>query len=257
MGYHHTLETRRKISEARKGKPVVLHHTEETKKKISIAHKGKHLSEEHKRKISEANKKTFSSEELRRKMSEARKGKHLSDEAKRKVSQANKGKRLSNETKEKIGRASRGRYFSKEARKKIGEAHRGRHFSHTDETKRKISEAGKHCTKETIRNKLRRRTPSSLEEEFQVIINKYDLPYKYVGNGSFILERFNPDFINTNNEKIAIEVYARYYKLRNNKTIEEWRNERERVFNKYGWRILFFNEVEVNEKNILEKLRCN
>ena len=40
---------------------------------------------------------------------------------------------------------------------------------------------------ELIKVCLRRRIPSSLEEQFQRIIDKYDLPYRYVGNGAFIL----------------------------------------------------------------------
>ena len=108
--------------------------------------------------------------------------------------------------------------------------------------------------KENIKKALTRRIPTSLEDKFQKVIDKFDLPYKYVGDGKFFIEKYNPDFINTNHEKIAIEVYARYYKLRNNKTIEEWKNERQKVFNKYGWKILYFNEVEVNEENVLEKI---
>jgi len=109
-------------------------------------------------------------------------------------------------------------------------------------------------SKENIKKALRRRIPSSLEDKFQKIIEKYNLPYKYVGDGKIFIERYNPDFINTNNEKIAIEVYARYYKLRNNKTIEKWKEERQNVFNKYGWKIIFFDEVELIEKNVLNKL---
>lgn len=47
-----TEETRKKMSEARKGKP----RSEETRKKISESHKGMHHSEEARRKISEARK---------------------------------------------------------------------------------------------------------------------------------------------------------------------------------------------------------
>lgn len=75
---------------------------------------------------------------------------------------------------------------------------------------------GRKPSKEHIRKSLRRRIPSSLEEKFQKIINKYNLPYKYVGDGSFIIGHYNPDFINVNGEKIAVEVYARYYKKRHN-----------------------------------------
>ena len=56
IGWHHTEEAKRKVSEARKGLPsprkgVIL--SEETKLKISIANKGKKMSDEFRRKISE------------------------------------------------------------------------------------------------------------------------------------------------------------------------------------------------------------
>ena len=49
---HHSEETRKKMSEAQKGKQL----SEDTRKKIAEARKGKRLSEEHKRKLSEAHK---------------------------------------------------------------------------------------------------------------------------------------------------------------------------------------------------------
>ena len=108
---------------------------------------------------------------------------------------------------------------------------------------------------ESVKKALRRRIPTSLEDKFQGIINKHNLPYKYVGDGKFFIEKKNPDFINVNGEKIAIEVYARYYKLRNNKSIDEWKKDRQEIFNKYGWKIIFFNEIEVNEEYVLEKIK--
>jgi len=117
--------------------------------------------------------------------------------------------------------------------------------------------SGKHHSiqaKKKIMKGLIRRIPSSLEDEFQKIIDKHNLPYKYVGDGSFILGHFNPDFINTNNEKIAIEVYARYFKLRNNESIEKWKENRNKIFANYGWRIIYFDETEVEENNVLNKL---
>lgn len=113
---------------------------------------------------------------------------------------------------------------------------------------------GKKLTKEQIRKTLRRRIPSSLETRFQKIIDKYSLPYKYVGDGKIFIERFNPDFINTNSKKVAIEVYARYYKSRRPESIEEWKRQRSRVFKQYGWSIVYFDETEVTEENVLKKL---
>ena len=71
-------ETRKKMSEANKGKPSWM--------------KGKHLSAESCKKISEANKGKHRSAETRKKLSEVRKGKHHSEETRKKMSEANKGK---------------------------------------------------------------------------------------------------------------------------------------------------------------------
>lgn len=77
-------ETRRKMSEAHKGKTL----SEETKRKMSEAHKsencymfGKHLSEETKRKISNSLQGNIITEETRRKISEANKGKRMGSES--------------------------------------------------------------------------------------------------------------------------------------------------------------------------------
>jgi len=104
------------------------------------------------------------------------------------------------------------------------------------------------------RSNLHRRIPSSLEKKFQTIIDKYNLPYKFVGNGKFTIGHYNPDFININSEKIAIEVYARYYKLRCNKSIEKWKRERGEIFQEYGWSIIYFNEIEVNNEEYVLKI---
>lgn len=114
---------------------------------------------------------------------------------------------------------------------------------------------GKKLSKEHIKKCLRRRIPSSLEEKFQKIIDKYNLPYKYVGDGSFIIDSYNPDFINVNSKKIAIEVYARYYKRRHDLSIDRWKEERTKVFNRYGWKIIYFDETEVDDDYVLSKIK--
>ena len=166
-GTPHTEESKRKRSEAHKGK----HLSEEHKRKLSEANKGKnnpnygkHLSDETKRKISEKQKGRMGrslSEEEKQKLSEAWKGesnpnygKVLSKEQKRKMREAfcrkygengknhpNYGLLRSEETKQKISEAKKGGELSEEHKRKIGEAHKGKH--RTEKQKQRISEAKK------------------------------------------------------------------------------------------------------------------
>lgn len=105
FGHKMSLESRKKISEASKGRVM----SEETRQKIgkanSIALKGRTVPQEVRDKIRKNSKKPFlgrhHTEEAKRKNSEAHKGKkyHLgykhSEETKRKMSEAKKGKPLS------------------------------------------------------------------------------------------------------------------------------------------------------------------
>lgn len=104
-------------------------------------------SAETRRKLSEAMKGKTHSAETRRKQGEARKGKKHSEEAKRKMSKARKGKKLGPRTKEqklKISKALRGKKrgpMTEERKRKLSEAHKGK--THSTETRRKLSEAHK------------------------------------------------------------------------------------------------------------------
>lgn len=98
-------------------------------KRASSMLKGRKRSAETKRKISEAqkgrttwNKGIPRTEEVKRKLSEAHKGMRQSDEAKRKVSEFNKGKKVSNETRRKIREALTGKPKSEESRRKQSES---------------------------------------------------------------------------------------------------------------------------------------
>ena len=71
-------------------------HSEETKKKISEAGKGKTISEEQRKKLSEAMKGKTHTEEARKKMSEAKKGHEVSEETRRKFSEAMKTRKGKN-----------------------------------------------------------------------------------------------------------------------------------------------------------------
>jgi len=156
-------ESRKKMSEARMGKPPWNKgrtgvYSEASKKKMSEAQQNR--SEETRKKMSEAQKGKPSafkgkkhSEESKKKMSKFQKGrlagkkhpmygKHHTEEAKRRNAKAHKGKRHSEETKKKLSRIVTGRKHTEETRKKMSRVQKGSK-KHNAESRRKISEAGK------------------------------------------------------------------------------------------------------------------
>jgi len=104
--------------------------SEETRRKMSEAHKGKCAWNKGKTGIY--------SEETRRKMSEAQIGKHHTDETKRKLSESHKGKShtVSEETKIKIGLASKGRKHTEEERNKISKGNKEHQKAISEETEK-------------------------------------------------------------------------------------------------------------------------
>jgi len=122
-------------------------HSVETKKKISKANKGRVFSEKHRSNLSKAHlgQKPWStgkkfSKELRRKLSEAHKnsavcakhwesimksriGCRLSDEHKRKVSESLRGRSVSKKTRRKISKTLMGHFVSEETRCKLSRSH--------------------------------------------------------------------------------------------------------------------------------------
>lgn len=125
-----------------------VEHSEETRRKLSEANKGKHHSEESKKKMSEAKKGFRHSEETKKKMSNAQsghpgytKGKHHTEESRRKISEANKGRSFSEEHKQNISKHHAdvsgkrhplyGKHHSEETKRKIGEANRKRYLAKT------------------------------------------------------------------------------------------------------------------------------
>mgnify|MGYP001590687309 FL=1 len=111
-------------------------------------------------------------------------------------------------------------------------------------------------SKEHILNILKslKKRPTSLEKRMINLVEKHNLPYKYTGDGSFIIGYKNPDFINVNGEKICIEVYYSYQKNHFFGSENNYKNQRKEHFAKYGWKTLFFNENQLKETEILKRL---
>ena len=81
--------------------------------------------------------------------------------------------------------------------------------------------------------------PTSYEAKIISLIKKYNLPYKYVGDGEVWIGRKNPDFLNINGEKILIEVYSAYRHPDNYEII------RTIHFSKYGFKVIFLNDNDL------------
>lgn len=120
-----TEEYRNNLSNALKKRNY--HHSEETKRKISEANKGKKMSDESKKLLSEISRERFKDPKNhpmygRRGIENPNYGRHLSEETKKKISESNKGKKLSDEHREKLT----GRKLSEEHKKKLSEAKKGK-----------------------------------------------------------------------------------------------------------------------------------
>lgn len=170
-------------------------------------------------------------------------------ERNKKISIVLTGRKLSEEHKNNLSKNHR-HYQSKETRERI----RKSAIKRVQEGTHNLLNH-KYNSPELIRKRLQRHDKSSLEIKFEDIINKMGLPYKFVGNGEVIIARKCPDFVNSKGEKIAIEVYYRKHKNMFRNGLEEWKAERIKLFNKNGWKIIFFDETEIQEEIIINKLR--
>lgn len=246
-GFHHTEESKKKMSDGHKGKPTWSkgnHLSEGTRKKLSEAHKGKHTSKETEWTKGHItwNKGKRPTNETRQRMSAVRKGIHLSEETRQKMSEAHKGVKGKNHHNYGIRR-------SEEFKKKVSEALKGKvPYTMTEETKRNMSVSHIRAMKD---GKYSRR-PSLLEMKFAEICTRHNLQYKYVGNWKFWIGRMNPDFIEISGKRICIEVLGDYYHN------EEEFTERKKRLVEQGWTVIGIWEHELNklpEEEIVRKVQ--
>lgn len=201
-----------------------------------------------------------------------RQGKIHTKEAKGKMSLARLGKHPSPETREKMSRINKarfadpkncpmyGKHATQKTRRKMALAHQGRIPS--SETRQKMSTARKLLWQDpeyrakVVPACLKSRRPTDLEARLIALIDKYSLPYKYTGDGSFTIGNLNPDFVNVNGEKIAIEVFGGHWHQNRREPLRT-EEARRKILREYGWELIVIwgNELKsLPEEVILEKI---
>ena len=187
-------------------------------------------------------------------------GKHHSEETKKRISEAKKGQ---------IG-WWKGKKLSLSHRKKLSEKQWSKGL--TKETDVRLEKMGETMRRVWQNPEYRERTlraqregmsirPTAPEMRFIKIVEKNDIPYKYVGSGDFWIENINPDFIEVNGKKIAIEIFGDYWhspflnpNLRETMTLDY----RKKTFKRYGWKLIVLWESDLlredSEQFVLSKL---
>lgn len=97
------------------------------------------------------------------------------------------------------------------------------------------------------------KSPNKPERKLIKIINDNQLPYKFCGNGEFIIGYKNPDFVNVNGEKKIIEVFGTYWHSDKNKHLQ-WHGTEEgckSYYCKYGFKTLVIWENELDEPEMV------
>lgn len=153
----------------------------------------------------------------------------------------------------------KGKHHTEESRKKMRD-----NKIITDKTRKKMSIASKkrwankEYREKNIRNlfKALQLKPNKPEKLLTKLLQKI-LPkeYKYVGNGKFLINTFNPDFINCNGQKKIIELYGDYW--HNKKDMKKRDKKRLRTYKKYGYKTLIIWEKELQSINRLNSKILN
>lgn len=90
--------------------------------------------------------------------------------------------------------------------------------------------------------------PTSFEQKISDLCFKYNLPFLYKGDGNFLINFKNPDFVNEK-DKVVIEVFYSYFKIRDYGSIENYKEFCRKKYEPLGWKVIFIDENDLNTEN--------
>lgn len=92
--------------------------------------------------------------------------------------------------------------------------------------------------------------PNSYELKILHLIRTRNLNFQYTGNRSFWVtskgKHINPDFVDTEKKKVAIEVFADFWKQLHYGSVKNYLTERKDLFEKIGWKVIFIHDEDIN-----------
>ncbi|MEK7179941.1 MAG: NUMOD3 domain-containing DNA-binding protein [Patescibacteria group bacterium] len=143
-----------------------------------------------------------------------------------------------------------GKKRAEEIKQKLKILHQGK--KHSEEAKEKMSLAKKeHWKSLEYATKIMKgllKKPTSYEKKISELCIENSLPFIYTGNGTFLIGTKNPDFLNKE-QKITIEVYSTYWKIKDYGSCENYEKQRSEYFAKYGYKVIFIRESEIIDEN--------
>lgn len=107
-----------------------------------------------------------------------------------------------------------------------------------------------------LKNRLRK-GPNNIETQLIELINTHNLPFKYTGDGSLIINGYCPDFVNTDGKKQLIEVFGDYFHTREGIPWHYTELGRIMAYNSLGFKclVIWEHELENNEELVMEKIK--
>lgn len=94
----------------------------------------------------------------------------------------------------------------------------------------------------------RRKTPNIPEITlFGILAQYFPDEWRFVGDGSVMLDGLNPDFINVNGRKLIIEVFGTYWHAQQGQKYHRTEQGRIEAYEKYGYRTLVIWESEMKD----------